>query len=453
MAKMRADVSGPMKAIREELQALMPGSQKLKEKHGRVLAQELVGTIDLPNVFYVQSARGSRVTDVDGREYIDLCMGLGPLLLGHNPEVAVAAARETAAEVGLHLGLPSPYQGELAELVVEASPCADKVAFYNSGTEATMSAFRAARAYSGKTKVAVFVGSYHGAHDYVLVRPDPRSNPDRPQTLPLGHGIPRETLDQVLILPYRSSAAFELIRQHKDELALVMLEPVQSSNPRLDVGPFLQELRSVCSDSGVLLLLDEVITGFRLGYRGAQDFFGVKADLAIYGKVLGGGTPIGAVAGSDELMACFGLGGRVIFSGGTFCGNPMSMRVGSAVLRTLRANPEIYSRLASESERLAHAINGFCEAERIPARLMNAQSQFKLVFTDQPVNSAWDLPSPRSPEAEIEKLFYAHLHKNGVVVPGAHVFFLSAAHTQEDVDAVIEAFQSSFLELREAGVL
>ena len=455
MTGTRADVSGPMKAILEELQALMPGSHKLAEKHGRVLAQEVVGTVNIPYAFYVQSAKGSHVTDVDGREYIDLTMGFGPLLLGHNPDVAVEAARETAEDVALHLGLPNPYQGELGELVVEASPCADKVAFYNSGTEATMYAIRAARAYSGKTKVAVFVGSYHGAHDYVLARAEPSESPDGLETLPLGHGIPRETLDQLLVLPYRNSFAFDLIRKHKDELALVMIEPVQSSNPRVDVGPFLQELRSVCSESGVLLLLDEVITGFRLGYRRAQDFFGVKADLASFGKVLGGGMPIGAVAGSDDVMGCFSQTrkGSEIFSGGTFCGNPMSMRVGSAVLRTLRAKPEIYSRLASESERLANAINGFCEAEGMPARLMNAQSQFKLVFTDQPVNSAWDLPSPHSAEAELEKLFYAHLHRNGVVVPGVHIFFLSAAHTPDDVDAVSDAFQKSFLELREAGVL
>lgn len=445
-----------MDRILANLRELMPRSHELSERNAHVLAQEVVGTVDMPYPFYVQRAKGSRVVDVDGKEYIDLTMGFGTHLLGHSSDVAVEAAQRTAAEVALQVGLPNPYQGELADLLVEASPTAGAVVFFNSGTEATMFAIRAARAYTKKTKVALFVGSYHGSHDYVVIDANRKTNPDEPGFVPLGHGIPAETLGQLLLLPYRNENAFDLIRKHADELAVVLIEPVQSSNPRLDVGPFLQELRRVCSECGVLLVMDEVITGFRLGYGGGQEFFGVKGDLATYGKIVGGGMPIGAVVGSQEVMDCFRgkRKGSEIFTGGTFSGNPMSMQVGSAVVRYLKAHPEIYTHLEAESERLASRVNGFVQKEGIRAQLMSAHSMFRLVFTDKPIESAWDPALHRDvlgdPDAlGIEHLFYAHLHRNGVIIPGIHLFFLSAAHTPHDVDSVIQAFEKSFLELRE----
>jgi glutamate-1-semialdehyde 2,1-aminomutase len=440
-----------MSQVFRDLEAAMPASLATYERNRKVLAQEVVGTVWLPYAFYVKEAHDSRVVDADGNEYIDLTMAFGPLLLGHNPEVAVRAARETA-ELGLLLGLPNPYQGELGELLVEASACAEQVAFCNTGTEATLYAARVARATTGRTRVALFDGSYHGAHDLVLADAVLEPDPHRPGVKPRGHGIPAATLDQVLMLPYRDPAAFELIEAHKDELAMVMIEPVQSSNPRMDVGPFLRELRETCTRAGVLLCFDEVITGFRLAWGGAQEAFGVTPDLATYGKILGGGLPIGAVAGSRELMQVFNYfgGGSPIFAGGTFCGNPMSMRVGAAVVRQLRDHPEIYEDLERRSSRLANELTRFLEKEDYPAQLLNARSMFHLVFSREPVERGRHMDGKTM---QLEHLFYAHLLKNGVVVPGIHIFFLSAAHTDEDVDRLIEAFQRSFRAVREEGAI
>jgi len=434
----------------EELRARVPGSIKVKERNRKVLAQEMVSTIKMSAPFFVKSAKGCRVKDVDNNEYIDLAMGFGPLFLGHNPEIVKKAILE-AAEDGAHFGLASPYQGDLAELLVEASPSAEKVVFCNSGSEATMYAIRAARAHSKKTKIAQFVGCYHGSHDYVLVRPDRKSgNPDAPGIRSQGAGIPQAVMDTVMMLPYRNKAAFDLIRKNKDELALVMVEPVQSSNPRTDQGEFLKELSQVCKESHVLFLMDEVITGFRLGYGGGQEFFDVRSDLCTYGKTLGGGMPIGAVGGTDEIMGSFNYfaEGSTIFSGGTFSGNPMTMRVGAAVVRYLKANPEIYTKLADETDRLAEAIDSFCKEEDFPVRFYHAQSMCHLIFQTSPVNSAWDLDRSL---AAAESEFYTRLHKNGVIIPGIHLFFTSPAHKPEDIDLIIEAFKKTFLEMREAG--
>lgn len=445
-----------MEDVRIQLQNRTPKSREVYERSHRVLAQEVVGTVDMPYPFYIKEAKGSRVTDVDGNEYIDMTMGFGPHVLGHAPDVVVDAVTD-AAKRGLQYGLLSPYQESLASLVVDASPCAEQVVFANSGTEATMYAVRAARAYSGKTKIAMFDGGYHGAHDYVLVN----AHRDSPRTSPvpraMGAGIPTGTTDQIIMLPYREEAAFDLIREHKDELALVMLEGVQSSNPRMDHGDFLKRLRDVCRDCGVLFLLDEVITGFRLAYGGAQDVFGVVPDLVTYGKAAGGGMPIGAIAGPEEIMKVFADkqegeedGPAGIFAGGTFSGNPMSMIAGRAAVGYMKDHPEVYRHLAKQGTRLTDEINSFCQSEELPAQMMSALSMFHLRFQQSPINSSRDIDESLK-EAESE--FYLHLLNQGVVVPGIHLAFISAAHTAEDIDQIIDAFKKSFKEVRQKGLV
>lgn len=438
-----------MRRVRE-LAPKLPGSTQAAERSARVLGQEVVGTVLMPFPFYVERAVGSRVFDVDGNEYIDLTGGFGPLILGHSPEVAVEAVKQ-AAEQSMQTGLPTPYQAELAELITEAAPNAEKVAFFNSGTEATMYAIRAARAASGKRKVGQFVGGYHGSHDLVSIEADKHSDPRRPGVLPRGAGVLQETLDQVVMLPYRSDAAFELIREHAHELAVVIVQTIQNSIPSTDVGPFLQELRAVCTECDVLLLIDEVLTGFRFGYGGGQEYFGVHGDLITYGKIIGGGLPIGAVAGPAAIMDLFGfpLHENAIAVGGTFGGNPMVMRAGAAVLRHLRDHPEIYSELSRQSQRMAREINGFLEEQRIAAHLMQAESMFHMIFQKEPVVSVWDIDTAEYPKGAA---FYAALANHGVLVPGIHLFFLSAAHTTEDVDTVIQAFKQTFRDLQKQGV-
>ena len=351
--------------VRDQLREKTLGSVELHQRSSGVLAAEVVQTVHMPHPIYIDSAKGACMTDVDGNEYIDLTMGYGPHVLGHAPDCVVDAISSQVAK-GAHFGLHNSHQIRLAELITESSSSVEEVVFANSGTEATMYAIRAARAYTGKDRVALFDGNYHGVHDTALVAANAKSPRERPANHPKSAGIPRETLDHVLMLPYRSPAAFDLIREHRDELAVVALEPVQSSNPRLDTREWMEELRSVCEENGVLFLLDEVITGFRLAYGGVQERFDLGADLVTYGKAIGGGTPIGAVGGRRELMDVFGAGAlppgsdhdlrakRIrVFSGTTFAGNPLSMCAGVACLEHLKAHREtIYPHLETQGTAL-----------------------------------------------------------------------------------------------------
>ena len=223
-----------MASVLERLESRTRKSQEVFKRTREVVAQEVVGTVDMPYPLYIKEAKGSRITDVDGNEYIDMTMGFGPHILGHAPDVVVEAVTEAVAR-GLQFGLHNPYQEPLAALVVEAAPCADKVVFTNSGTEATMYGVRVARSFTGKSKIGMFDGGYHGAHDQVLAGARPESPRNRPLARGLGGGIPLETTEQVILLPYREEEAFEIIREHKDELAVVMIEGVQRLQP--EAGP------------------------------------------------------------------------------------------------------------------------------------------------------------------------------------------------------------------------
>ena len=445
-----------MASVLERLESRTRKSQEVFKRTREVVAQEVVGTVDMPYPLYIKEAKGSRITDVDGNEYIDMTMGFGPHILGHAPDVVVEAVTEAVAR-GLQFGLHNPYQEPLASLIVEAGPCADKVVFTNSGTEATMYGVRVARSFTGKSKIGMFDGGYHGVHDQVLAGARPESPRNRPVAKSLGGGIPLETTEQVILLPYREDEAFEIIREHKDELAVVMIEGVQSSNPRLDHGDFLRQLQQVCRECGVLFLIDEVITGFRLGYGGAQQYFDVVPDLAAYGKIIGGGTPIGALAGSDDIMQVFSpsrdseqSGPRQIFSGGTFSGNPISMIAGHAAVNHLKNHPELYSQLEERGARLSDGINSFCMAEELPVQMMSAQSLFYLRFQRAHINSSRDIDSSLH-DAEIQ--FYLHLLERGVVVPGIHMGLISTAHTDEDVDMIVDAMKESLKDVRKMGML
>ncbi|HEY6599221.1 MAG TPA: aminotransferase class III-fold pyridoxal phosphate-dependent enzyme [Pseudomonadales bacterium] len=348
-------------------------------------------------------------------------------------------------------GIRSTAQLALAELLHEAAPCAERVVFCNTGTEATFYAIRAARAFTGRERIALFDGAYHGAHDYGMVIADPSSEPTALRTFPMGRGIPKAIGELVTMLPYRHRAAFDQIRKQRNELALVMIEGVQSSNPQPDAGEFLRELREACRDCGVPFMIDEVITGFRLAYGGAQQFFDVKPDLATYGKILGGGMPVGAIAGRADLMEVFtGLaGGRGIFSGGTFSGNPMTMAAGAAAVGYLKDHPESYPYLNTQCARLADAVNSFCAERQMPAQMKHAASMFHLFFQRESVESARDI---RHDFVDAEKAFYLHALNRGVLVPGTHRAFLSTAHTPDDIDTLIDVFRQSLLDTQADGL-
>ena len=355
---------------------------------------------------------------------------------------------------GWHYGIPGAEQARLAELIKESSSAVDEVMFCNSGSEATMFAFRAARALSGKRVIALFDGSYHGIHDYALVKAARKSERSEPTSVPLGAGVPDEvSKDLMMMLPYRDENAYELIRKHKDELALVVIEPVQSSNPRLDNQQFLDGLRDVCTECGVLLMFDEVITGFRIEYGGCQQYYDIKPDLVTYGKAAGGGMPIGIVAGSKRVMNTFsGVDDTpAIFAGGTFNGHPLTMVAGIAILEHLKENQEeIYPYLHEQGNRVASEINEFCVSNNIPAQMMNAGSMMHLIFSGESIESSRDIDQRLY---KLEKEFYLHLLGHNVIVPGIHLAFISYAHKPEIVDQVINAFKRTFEDLREDGYL
>jgi glutamate-1-semialdehyde 2,1-aminomutase len=310
-----------------------------------------------------------------------------------------------------------------------------------------MYAIRVARAFSGKPKLGVFDGFYHGAHDYGIGAADPNSPRDAPVYQPIGAGVLPAIVENQIMLPYRSDAAFDLIRQHKDDLAMVMIEGVQSSNPheKNELTAYLQELKSVCAKSDVLFMMDEVITGFRLAYGGAQEYFDVQPDLATYGKVLGGGLPIGAVGGRADIMKLFNsmaMGDKKgIMSGGTFSGNPLTMAAGVAQTSFLDENrAEIYPRLNSMGQRLAEAINQYAREQGMGVQVLNAGSMFQIYFNEGEIWSARDTGGMRS-QAETD--FYLHLLDNGVLIPGTRRSFISHVHTPELVDEATEIIKKS----------
>ena len=438
--------------VTQRLRASSPKSVICQEEAAKVMAVEIVGTVHITSPVYVESVSGSRITDVDGKEYIDLTMGFGPHVLGHRP-AAVEKALADQITRGWHWGIHNPLQHRLGEMLVEAAPCGEQVVFCNTGTEATMYAIRAARSFTGKSVVAVFDGSYHGVHDYALLEAERSSDRHSPVPRRRGAGIPSEILETVTMLPYNDEAAFDLIRANADRLAVVLVEPVQSSNPRTDVGPWLRRLGEVCREAGVLLMVDEVITGFRLAYGGGQEYFDVHADLATYGKALGGGMPIGAVAGRADVMSVFNAGNgraRPIFSGGTFSGNPLTMAAGIAALTQMRDTPDLYPRLNALGDRLAEGVNRHARRHGMPVTMMNAGSMFHLRFAEGQIRSSRDITNRY---VEAEHIFYQHLQERGVLVPGIHLAFVSAAHTEADVDAVIEAATASLDSLRNDGMI
>lgn len=435
---------------RAELEAKTKRSQQISEDRAEVLNSGLAANLEMPHPVFIERGEGCYVYDADGNRYIDNSIGFGLHMLGHVHPVVEAAINERVPK-GWMFGIHSTSQMKLANLLQDASPCAERVVFCNTGSEATMYAFRAARGYSGKDKIALFDGFYHGAHDYGMWAADPQSPLDAPVAMPLGNGIPHVLQDLTLLLPYRNPAAFDLIRQHKDELALVFVEGVQSSNPQPEAGEFLRELRSVCSECDVLFGIDEVITGFRVAYGGAQQRFEVLPDIATYGKVVGGGLPVGAITGRADLMDVFtGPGARGgIFSGGTFSGNPLTMEAGAAAVGYLNEHPEIYTDLEDRGERLAQAINSFCAERGIAAQMKNVGSMFHMFFQSGPLNSSRDA---HARNLAAEKGFYLHCLNRGVLVPGTQRAFLSAVHDDTVIDAMIDVFCTSLDDVHAEGL-
>ncbi|MEU5288757.1 MupA/Atu3671 family FMN-dependent luciferase-like monooxygenase [Streptomyces sp. NPDC020755] len=420
-------------------------SKELAQRHRSVLADSraVVGFRDATKeMLYpvaARSAHGSRLTDVDGNTYTDITMGFGALLLGHEAEPVTDAVRRHLAD-GLRFGPRSPDTGEAAALLASLTGL-DRVAFASSGTEANSAAIRLARAATGRDKVVMFRGSYHGHIDSVLGRP---GGPGQ-HAVPVSRGIPASAVAELIVLEYGAQESLETIDALGDGIAAVLVEPVQCRNPGLRPVEFVRSLRELTARRGIVLLFDEMLTGLRPHPRGAQEHFGVVPDLATYGKALGGGFPIGAVAGRADLLD--GVDGgfwrygepggpsrETTFIGGTYMQHPLSMAAARAVLTHLtERGPGLQSGLNARTQALADRLNAFFRDEEFPLELAHFGSMFRFRH-----------------RADLE-LLYHHLQLRGVYVWEWRSFYLSTAHTEEDVSRVAEAVEGSLRELRDGG--
>jgi glutamate-1-semialdehyde 2,1-aminomutase len=395
-----------------------------------------------PYPFYTERGKGAYIWDVDGNRYIDCCMAYGVLLLGHAHPVAVEAMI-SQAERGSVYGTPHPLEISYSQQLIDCIPCAERILLCNSGTEATMQAIRIMRAFSGKDKVAKFEGGYHGWHDYaswsISIHEDAMGPADRPNAVPESAGIPEAIKDTIMVLPFNESA-FDLIEENAQDLAGVMIEPVFGGGNIPATQGFLKKLREVTERAGVLLMFDEVITGFRLALGGAQEYYGVLPDLATYGKIIGGGLPAGAVGCSKEMMEAVIQADMSIAVAGTFSGNPMTLAAGKAVVKHLKQNPQIYSGLEANGEILRGGFNGWAQSKGIPASMTGAGSMFQIHLKDSPVTKPRDLLGRLDgPLGDLQ----LHLRLNGVFIPWLHLAFISAAHTEQDVEQVLHVHQVS----------
>ena len=386
-----------------------------------------------PYPFFVEKAKGSKLYDVDGNEYIDYCLGYGPVIMGHaNDKIVEEATKQL--QLGTDYGVPSQQEIELAKEVVKRVPCAEMVRFANSGTEATMSAIRLARAITGKNKIIKFEGAYHGAHDAVLVKSGSGAvgQPDSP-------GVPVDATKNTILVPFNDEDAVKkIIEDNKDEIACIITEPVMGNIGCVPPKEgFLQFLREITEENNIIFIIDEVITGFRIAKGGAQEYYGVTPDLVTFGKILGGGFPIGAIAGKREYIEQFAPSGKV-YQAGTFSGNPMSISAGLATMDIL--TDKFYKDLHDKGEYFRNGIRDVLSKLDIPYKVTGVESMTEVYFTD---NEVYDFESAKKSDTKaFDKYFHTLLEKGVFVAPSQfECVFLSSAHTNEDIDKTLDAME------------
>ena len=408
-----------------------------------------------PYPFFVAKAKGSRLWDIDGNEYVDAAVSYGAALLGHCHPVIVKAVQSTVKDL-TNLAMPTEPSARLAQLIHETAPCAEMVTLCNSGSEATLHAIRIVRGLTGRDMIAKFEGGYHGDHDYVLASAflhDPKTlRPvGRPRLQLDSIGIPRKTLDNTLILPFNHDNAFDMIRKNAKKLACVMVEGVQGAGGCVSADKsFLKQLRKVTRECDVPLLFDEVFTGYRLALGGAQEYFGVKADIATYAKVVGGGMPVGAIAGTRKVMKAIEYTGKHAdfldkpHYGGTYNGNAACAAAGAALIQYMKDHPELYDKLQANGDHIRQSVNDFCAQHDIGAQMIGAGSVFYTHFTRHPIRRARDLDTI---DADKQRVFFLCLVRHGIFIPNMHLGMISAVHTKKDCDFIIDAHKKAFADV------
>jgi glutamate-1-semialdehyde 2,1-aminomutase len=392
---------------------------------------------------FMASGKGAMMTDVDGKSYIDYVLSWGPLILGHaHPEVVEALAR--AAELGTSFGACTPREVELAERIVEAYPSIERVRLVNSGTEATLSALRVARAATRRDKILKFEGCYHGHGDSLLVK---AGSGVATLGLPDSPGVPRALAELTVTVPFNDPAALEeAFRVHRHELAAAIVEPVVGNMgcvpPRQG---FLERLRVLTREQGTVLIFDEVMTGFRVAYGGAQQLYKIDPDMTTLGKIIGGGLPVGAYGGKAHLMDLVAPAGPV-YQAGTLSGNPLAVAAGLKTLEILR-RPGLYERLDSLTSKLTNGLVAEAARLGVPLTVNRVGSMFTAFFTP---NSVSDYASAKKSDTAAYGLFFGFLLEGGVYFPPSQfeAAFVSTSHSEGDVSATLQAASFAFSGLR-----
>jgi glutamate-1-semialdehyde 2,1-aminomutase len=416
-----------------EAQQYMPGGVNSPVRAFRAVGGEPL---------FIARGEGPYIYDADGRRYVDYVLSWGPLILGHAHPQVVSALKD-ALERGISYGAPTALETELAKRVVEAVPSIEMVRFVNSGTEATMSALRLARAYTGRSKIIKFEGCYHGHADFLLVR---AGSGVTTLGLPDSAGVPESTARDTLIAPYNDLQALDrLFSENRAEIAALIVEPVAGNMGVIPPEPgFLEGLRSVTGAEGTLLIFDEVITGFRVAYGGAQALYGVTPDLTCLGKVIGGGLPVGAYGGRREIMEMVAPLGPV-YQAGTLSGNPLAMTAGIETLKLL-AEPGTYQRLEEKSARLAAGVGAAADAAGIAVFQTRVGSMFCTFFSAERVV---DYSSAKKSDTDRYGVFFRAMLENGVYLAPSQfeAGFLSLAHSDEDIERTVQATEAAFARL------
>ena len=392
---------------------------------------------------FITRADGAYIYDEDGKKYIDYVCSWGPMILGHNHPV-IREAVEKAVKDGLSFGAPTRREVEIAELMCDLVPGIEMVRMVNSGTEAVMSALRLARGATGRDKLIKFEGCYHGHSDCMLVNAGSSA-------LAGGHpssaGVPVGAAKDTLTAQFNDLASVEaLLEQNPGQVAAVIVEPVAANMGVVNPAPgFLPGLRALCDKHGALLIFDEVITGFRLALGGAQEYFGVKADLVTFGKIIGGGMPVGAYCGSRELLEQVAPCGPV-YQAGTLSGNPVAMAAGLAQLTYLKEHPQVYADIAAKGERLADGLRAAAAEAGIPVAVNQIGSLLAPFFTPTEVTTFIDAKG--SDVGRYAKYFRAMLEGGVALAPAQfEAMFVSAAHGEAELDATLEAARAAFRSL------
>ena len=388
--------------------------------------------------FFVNRAAGCKLRDVDGNELIDYVLTWGPAILGHAHPKIIAAVK-AAAEQGTSFGVPNPLEVTMAKLICELVPSVKKIRMTSSGTEACMSAVRVARGFTGKSKIIKFEGHYHGHADLFLKK---AGSGVATLDIKQAGGVPAAVTDDTLVLPFNDPAALvQMVEQYKHELAAIIVEPVAGNmGCVLPQDGFLQLLRKLCSDNNIVLIFDEVMTGFRLSKGGAQEVYNVWADLVTFGKVIGGGLPVGAFGGRKDMMSCVAPLGNV-YQAGTLSGNPLAMTAGLATLSELNNNTKIYTELAKKGEYLRDKMHEVFTRKGIAHTINQLGSMISVHFCE---NAVVDFQTASVGNNDTFKKFFHHLLDNGIYLPPSafESWFLCIALSEADLQKTIAVCDS-----------